>query len=115
MSYLKKKKEDRKIKGGFFEVEIENFCEIKAIDEARAKKIIKWYESSGYQIAYAGGFTQCLTSSELIQLLMILGNSKNIERDIIKHANKLSRPYIDWIEGRKELREEGKKEKKISS
>jgi len=93
-------------------MKLKNFYEIKAIDEARAIKIIKWYESSGYQIAYAGGFTQCLTSSELIQLLIILGNSKNIERDIIKHANKLSRPYIDWIEGRKELREGGKREKK---
>ncbi|MBA7553860.1 hypothetical protein ES705_46464 [subsurface metagenome] len=36
-------------------MEIENFCEIKAIDEARAKKIIKWYNKTDYEIAIIAG------------------------------------------------------------
>ncbi|MBA7591508.1 hypothetical protein ES708_33666 [subsurface metagenome] len=37
---------------------------------------------------------------------MILGNSKNIERDITEHASKLSRPYIKWADRIKKEREE---------
>ena len=62
-------------------MEIENFCEIKAIDEARAKKIIRWYEKTGYGIAILYGPGVGLDPISLIELLTIFGNSKNLERD----------------------------------
>lgn len=58
-----------------------NFTEIKAIDEARALKIIKWYEKTGYGVALMYGQGCSLDSKSLITLLSILANSKHLERD----------------------------------
>jgi len=66
-----------------------NFTKIKAIDEARALKIIKWYEKTPYQIAIMAGCGCGLDSLSLITLLSILANSKNIERDINALADKI--------------------------
>lgn len=65
-------------------MELKNFCEIKAIDEARAKKIIKWYKKNRYRVAFSAsseGPGANLDSRLLIRLLTIFGNSKNLEKD----------------------------------
>lgn len=58
-----------------------NFTEIKAIDEARALKIIKWYKKTGYGVAVMYGQGCTLDPLSLITLLSILANSKHLERD----------------------------------
>jgi len=66
--------------GGFLKMKLKNFCEIKAIDEARAKEIIKWYKKALYNVSVASGIGIDLPIS-LIQLLTIFGNSEDIEGD----------------------------------
>ncbi|MBA7701703.1 hypothetical protein ES703_110447 [subsurface metagenome] len=62
-------------------MEFTNFNEIKAIDKARAKEIIKWYEKTRYNVSVASGIGIDLTPISLIQLLTIFSNSEDIERD----------------------------------
>jgi len=59
-------------------MKLKNFCEIKSIDEARAKEIIKWYEKTCYSISVGAGLGIDLTPISLIQLLTIFGNSEDI-------------------------------------
>ena len=70
-------------------MKLKNFYEIKAIDEARAIKIIKWYHKTPYGVAVMAGGGCTLDSASLIELLSIFGNSKNLERDISSLANRL--------------------------
>ncbi len=63
-------------------MDLKNFCEVKAIDEARAIKIMKWNEKTDLGIAITAVNGCNLDSISLIKLLAIFGNSKNIERDI---------------------------------
>jgi len=73
-------------------VEIENFCEIKAIDEARAKKIIRCYKKMRYRVAFVAsdkGPGVNLGPLLLIKLLTIFGNSNNLERDLSWLDNEL--------------------------
>ena len=65
-------------------MEIKNFCEIKAIDEARIKKIIRWYEKTRFKVAIMAseqGPGYNLNVSSLIKLLAIFGNSKQLDKD----------------------------------
>ena len=62
-------------------MKLENFCEIKAIDEARAMKIIRWYKKTRFDVSMGAGNGMCLDGLSLIKLLTIFGNSKNIEKD----------------------------------
>jgi len=65
-------------------MKIKNLCEIKAIDETRAVKIINWYNKADYRIgvmASPEGPGVNLGIDELIELLTILANSENIKKD----------------------------------
>lgn len=65
-------------------MELTNFNEIKAIDEARAEKIIRCYEKMRYKVAFSAsleGPGVNLDSRLLIRLLTIFGNSNNLKRD----------------------------------
>ncbi|MBA7481086.1 hypothetical protein ES708_27172 [subsurface metagenome] len=73
-------------------MELKNFTEIKAIDEARAKKIIKCYEKMRYKVAFSAsleGPGANLDSRLLIRLLTIFGNSKNLKKDFSQLDNEL--------------------------
>jgi len=73
-------------------MEIENFCEIKAIDKARAKKIIKCYEKMRYRVSFMAspeGPGVNLGPVLLMRLLTIFGNSNNLERDFYRLAKEL--------------------------
>ena len=70
-------------------MKLKNFYEIKAIDEARAMKIIKWYKKTPYGIAIMAGQGCTLASTDLIELLSIFANSKNFERDFDRLAKRL--------------------------
>lgn len=70
-------------------MKLENFCEIKAIDEARAKKIIEWYEKTGYEVGILYGPGVGLDPILLIKLLAIFGNSDNLEKDFSQLADEL--------------------------
>ena len=61
-------------------MKLKNFCKIKAIDEARAKKIIKWYEETHYEVSIGAGVGITLDPLSLIRLLDVFGNSKNIDK-----------------------------------
>ena len=65
-------------------MEFTNFNEIKVIDEARIKKIIKWYNKTDYEIAIIAGSGCSLDTLSLVKLLYIFANSTNIEKDF-KH------------------------------
>lgn len=80
-------------------MEFTNFNEIKAIDEARANKIIRCYKKMRYRVAFCAsdkGPGVDLGPVLLIRLLTIFGNSDNLERDLSQLDNELF----------KELREE---------
>ena len=70
-------------------MEFTNFNEIKAIDEARIKKIIKWYNKTGYEIAIMAGGGCSLDTLSFVKLLYILANSTNIEKDFKHLVNEL--------------------------
>jgi len=70
-------------------MEFTNFNEIKAIDEARIKKIIKWYNKTNYEIAIIAGPGCSLDTLSLVKLLYIFANSKNIEKDFKHLSNEL--------------------------
>ena len=73
-------------------MELKNFTEIKAIDEDRAKKIIKCYEKMRYKVAFSAsleGPGANLDSRLLIRLLTIFGNSKNLKKDFSQLDNEL--------------------------
>ena len=75
-------------------MEIENFCEIKAIDEARAKKIIRCYKKMRYRVAFVAsdkGPGVNLGPLLLIRLLTIFGNSNKLERDLSRLDDELFR------------------------
>ena len=72
-------------------MKLKNFYEIKAIDEARAIKIIKWYEKTPYGVSVMAGGGCILASSDLIELLSIFANSKNLGRDFGRLAKRLLR------------------------
>jgi len=78
--------------GGFLKMKLKNFREIKAIDEARAKKIIRCYEKMRYKVAFCAssqGPGTNLDSVLLIRLLTIFGNSKDLKRDFSRLDNEL--------------------------
>jgi len=80
------------MKGGFSEMGTINFDKIKAIDEARAKKIIKCYEKNRYRVAFSAsseGPGCNLGPVLLMRLLAIFGNSNNLERDFSQLDNEL--------------------------
>lgn len=73
-----------------------NFNKIKAIDEARAKKIIKCYEKNRYKVSFSAsseGPGVVLNSILLIRLLTIFGNSKNLKKDFSQLDNEL---FKEW-------------------
>lgn len=73
-------------------MKLKNFREIKAIDEARAKKIIRCYEKMRYKVAFCAssqGPGTNLDSVLLIRLLTIFGNSNKLERDLSRLDNEL--------------------------
>jgi hypothetical protein len=78
-------------------MELNNFREIKAIDEARAIKIIKWNEKTDLGIAITAVNGCNLDSISLIKLLSIFSNSKNIEKDIGRLFDELMK-YEEPIE-----------------
>ena len=65
-------------------MEFTNFNEIKPINEARIKKIIKWYNKTNFEIAIMAGSGCSLDTLSLVKLLYIFANSTNIEKDF-KH------------------------------
>ncbi|GAH89031.1 unnamed protein product [marine sediment metagenome] len=65
-------------------MEFTNFNEIKAIDQARITKIIRWYKKTDYQLAILSGSGCSLDTLSLVKLLYIFANSTNIEKDF-KH------------------------------
>ena len=73
-------------------MKLKDFCEIKAIDEARANKIIRCYKKMRYRVAFCAsdmGPGVDLGSELLIRLLTIFGNSDNLERDLGQLDNEL--------------------------
>jgi len=70
-------------------MKLKNYYGIKAIDEVRAIKIIKWYEKQPYEVAIMGGGVCTLDPQSLIELLSLFGNSNNLKRDFKQWADRL--------------------------
>ena len=67
--------------------ELQSFVERKEINKNRARKIIKWYEKTRYDVSICAGVGISLSPVSLIRLLSIFGNSKNLEKDFNRLAN----------------------------
>lgn len=92
-------------------MKLKNFRNIKEIDEARAKEIINWYDKTRYSIGIDAGLGIGIGSIDLIQLLTIFANSKDIEKDVSQFVDYcFERSDVDDCQ----LGEEGQKRRKMN-
>ncbi|MBA7554327.1 hypothetical protein ES705_46941 [subsurface metagenome] len=80
-------------------MKLKNFWGIKAIDEARAKKIIKWYEKANYRIGFMAsskGPGATLDSISVIKLLSVFSNSEDFKRDFERFNNEIFEGLRDY-------------------